>query len=73
MSLSNNEIPHVLRNYLTREQLAVMLNKSVRTLDRMHRRRIGPPRTVIGKLVAYRLEGVEDWIRQHEQSPPKRR
>ena len=72
MSLGNDEIPHLLRNYLTREQLAAMLNKSVRTLDRMHRKRVGPPRTTIGKLVRYRLEAVEEWIRQHEQAPKRR-
>jgi hypothetical protein len=52
--------------YIIREDLAKGLKKSVRTLDRWHALRIGPPRTVIGKTILYRREAVSSWLRSRE-------
>jgi hypothetical protein len=41
--------PQLLDDYLTREELAVELGKCVRTLDRWHAVRYGPPRATVGR------------------------
>ena len=56
----------VLEGYLTKPELAKELNKSIRTLDRLERQRIGPPRTRIGRSILYRLEGVREWLQSQE-------
>ncbi len=52
--------------YITPDCLAKDLKKSVRTLDRWHALRIGPPRTVIGRTILYRCESVSEWLRARE-------
>lgn len=42
-SSARADVSSVLAGYLTRKTLAAQLNKSTRTLDRWHARRIGPP------------------------------
>jgi len=56
-------------DYYTRQQLAEELGASVRTLDRWHTHRQGPPRIAVGKLVLYRREAVREWLRSHEVQP----
>ena len=65
----------VLDGYLTRENLAAQLGKSMRTIDRWEMHRSGPPRVLIGKTVLYRLESVRDWLLSREQrrGEPRRR
>ena len=58
---------NILSDYFTREQLASVLGKNVRTLDRWHTARIGPPRVSIGRMVLYRIESVRTWLRSREQ------
>ena len=53
--------------YVSREQLAKELGKALRTIDRWERRRIGPPRVVIGRMILYRREAIRDWLLSQEQ------
>lgn len=56
----------LLADILTREQLAAELDVSVRTVDRWHNLRIGPPRIAIGKKRLYRAKAVRRWIEERE-------
>ena len=68
----SDSAPSVLDGYISEANLARQLNRSVRTLQRLAARRLGPPRTKIGRLIFYNVEHVRDWISQHEQprKPP---
>lgn len=57
----------LLDDYLTPDQLAEELDKSVRTIARWDGLRIGPPKTVIGKKPYYRREAVRKWLLRQEQ------
>jgi predicted DNA-binding transcriptional regulator AlpA len=63
----------VLEGYLTKPELAAQLRKSPRTLDRLERLRIGPPRTKIGRLILYRRESVQAWLADQEQENKRSR
>jgi predicted DNA-binding transcriptional regulator AlpA len=67
----------LLEDYLGKEELAKELDISERTLDRLETRRVGPPRTVIGRTILYRKEAVRDWLksreRQRNQPQPRRK
>ena len=52
----------------SREDLAAALGVSIRTLDRWHRLRIGPPRIEVGKRRLYRAEAVQKWFERNEIS-----
>jgi hypothetical protein len=54
--------------YFKPEELATMLGRDKRTLERWEAQRIGPPRTVIGKLVLYRKTAVMEWLRSREEN-----
>ena len=56
----------LLDGYVSREQLAKELGKALRTIDRWERRRIGPPRVVIGRMILYRKEAVREWLLSQE-------
>ena len=68
----SDSAPSVLDGYITEAELARQLHRSVRTLQRLAARRLGPPRTKIGRLIFYNIEHVRDWISQqeHRASPP---
>ncbi len=57
----------LLDDYLTPDQLAEELGKSVRTIARWDGLRIGPPKTVIGKKPYYRREAVRKWLLRQER------
>jgi predicted DNA-binding transcriptional regulator AlpA len=59
--------PSVLAGYIREPDLAQQLNRSVRTLQRLAARRLGPPRIKIGHLVFYKVDSVRAWLEQHEQ------
>ena len=61
----------VTSEYMDREQLASELGVNVRTLDRWHLERKGPPRTVVGRRILYRGAAVQDWLRRNEQDQPR--
>jgi hypothetical protein len=52
--------------YLTRAELAAELDNSERTIIRWDNAGVGPPRTVLGRRVLYRREGVMQWLRDRE-------
>jgi hypothetical protein len=58
----------LLNGCISREDLANELGRSVRTLDRWHQERLGPPRIKIGKLIVYRKTAVLDWLNNNETS-----
>jgi phage terminase Nu1 subunit (DNA packaging protein) len=57
---------HLLAKYITREQFAKAIDCSTRTIDRWHTLRIGPARIKRGKLILYRIEAVEEWLKSSE-------
>ena len=57
------------RDYATQDGLAKMLGVTTRTLGRWDERRIGPPRTKIGRLVLYDLAKLPGWLDRHETLP----
>ena len=52
--------------YLTVEELSILLGRSTRTLFRWHARRSGPPRTKVGSLILYRRVAVDNWLQANE-------
>jgi len=56
----------VLDGYISEAELARQLHRSART-QRLAARRLGPPRTKIGRLIFYNIEHVRDCISQQEQ------
>ncbi len=61
----------ILEGYVRREELAAELQKSVRTLDRWDVRRVGPPRTIVGRLILYNVDSVREWLSSQEVRQPK--
>ena len=53
-------------DYPTRAELAAELDNSERTIIRWDNAGVGPPRTVLGRRVLYRREGVMQWLRDRE-------
>jgi hypothetical protein len=56
-----------LANYYTRAELAAELGKTVKTLERWARERIGPPVTVVVVDDYYYKPSVEKWLRSQER------
>ena len=63
----SDSTPSVLDGYISEAELARQLHRSVRTMQRLAARRLGPPRTKIGRLIFYNVEHVRDWLSQQEQ------
>ena len=63
---------NILSDYLSREELAVQLNKNTRTIARWEVMRTGPAVTYIGKTPYYRKTTVIDWLASQEQKPTRR-
>jgi hypothetical protein len=58
----------ILKDYVSREQLAANIGKSTKTLVRWELDGRGPPVTRIGRDVLYFLPSVEKWLRSQERS-----
>jgi len=54
---------------LTPTELAERLDVSARTLSRWHLLRKGPARFRVGRLIAYRIEAVENLLQANETHP----
>jgi hypothetical protein len=65
----NGEVEIAGRRYITPERLAALLDVSVRTLNRWHAMRIGPPRVKVGRLVLFDLAKLPEWLRSRETEP----
>lgn len=53
---------------LTPSEAARALGINVRTLQRYHAQRIGPPRIKFGRQVRYRAAAVREWLLSREQT-----
>jgi predicted DNA-binding transcriptional regulator AlpA len=63
-------MPQTIREgLLTRQELAVELGVSEHTLARWDKQGVGPPRTMLGRRIAYRREAIEKWLKDREQAP----
>ena len=60
----------LLAGLLTAQEAAKALHGCRRTLDAMHTRRKGPPRTKIASRVYYSREALERWLHEQQESPP---
>ena len=69
----DDDIPDLLADWISREQLARALGLTADTLSRWEARRQGPPSTRIGRKTFYRRAAVGDWIRAQEQVHPVRK
>jgi hypothetical protein len=61
----------LLENYLTAEQLAGLLGRSVRTLQLWRKACTGPPVTKMGATIFYEIEGVRAWLRSKSHPMPR--
>jgi hypothetical protein len=57
----------ILKDYVSREQLADNIGKSTKTLVRWELDGRGPPVTRIGRDVLYYIPSVQKWLRQQEE------
>lgn len=64
---------NVLSDFLTEEQCAKMLGRSVRTLRTYRRQGTGPAFTRIGSQVRYRVEAIREWLIANEVKPKQKR
>jgi predicted DNA-binding transcriptional regulator AlpA len=64
---------NVLDDFLTEEQCAKVLGRSVRTLRTYRRKGDGPAFTRIGAQVRYRVEAIRDWLVSNEIKPRTKR
>ncbi len=61
----------ILADYLTQAELAKQVDRSIRTLERWHRLRVGPVPTVIGKQKLYHIDDVRVWLKaQRRETKP---
>lgn len=65
--------PPILADFLTREQLALELGRSTRTVDRMELDGTGPPFVRLGRRRLFRRESVLRWLTAREQGAPRPR
>jgi hypothetical protein len=66
-------LPNTLEEWLTEQETAAEIGKSVRTLRVWRRRRIGPPYALFGRTVKYRTLALVEHFRAAEIQPPRTR
>ena len=59
--------PTVLEGYMTADELAAQLGRSVRTLARWRALSEGPPCLRLGREIYYRISSVATWLASLEQ------
>ena len=57
----------LLDDYLSPAECAAELDINPRTLERWHRLREGPPRTIVGRKIFYHRESLRRWLHSCEQ------
>jgi len=60
---------NILSEYLTKQELAAQLNRSIRSVDRWALTGDGPPFVRIGRRTLYRRAAVVEWLRGLEIRP----
>jgi hypothetical protein len=60
---------NILSEYMTKQELAAQLQRSIRSLDRWSLKGDGPPCVRIGRRTLYRRAAVVEWLRQLETTP----
>lgn len=65
--IEQDKVSPAIPGYKTKAETAAFLNKSEATLDRWHRLRVGPVRTLIGRTPFYREEALRAWLLAQEQ------
>lgn len=63
----------LLEGYLSREDLADQLGKSIRTIDRWFMLREGPAVTMVGNRRLYHVNDVLAWLQSQRREMPARR
>jgi predicted DNA-binding transcriptional regulator AlpA len=58
----------ILKDYISRDELANKLGKTVKTLVRWENDGNGPPVTRIGRTPFYSLSSFEKWLKQQERA-----
>ncbi len=58
----------ILKDYLSREQLAEKIGKSVKTLIRWENDGKGPPVTRMGRDVLYSVPSFQSWLKAQERA-----
>ena len=58
----------LLKDYISRDDLAAKLGKSVKTLVRWENDNVGPPVTRIGRDVLYSIPSFERWLKAQERA-----
>jgi hypothetical protein len=58
----------ILKDYISRDQLAAKIGKSVKTLVRWDLDGKGPPVTRIGRDVLYSIPSFEKWLKAQERA-----
>ncbi len=62
-----------LNEYFTEKQLALALDRDIRTLRRWDAERTGPPRIRVGRKILYRKSAIAHWLAQNESRPLSRK
>ena len=61
-----SELVPILAEFMTIEELAAELGRNKRTLDRWEVLGVGPPRTLVGRLILYRRSSLLRWLAAQE-------
>jgi hypothetical protein len=64
---------NIPQGYLSEQEVADFLNKTVASLRCEASRRKGAPRTKLGKLILYKKDSFEKWMSSHETNFEKLR
>ncbi len=59
-------------NNLSPGDVAAQIGVSLRTLNRWHALRVGPPRCKVGRKVLYRQAAINNWLEANETQPIKK-
>lgn len=61
--------PHILDAYMTQDELAAELRKSIKTIKRWRAAKKGPPFIRMGQNVLYSRNGVRQWLERLVEKP----
>ena len=64
---------NILSGYLSQDELAAQLGIAVSTLEKWRCEGLGPAYTRASRKPLYSIAGVQQWLRDREQKPPRER